>query len=251
MVYAETKIGYTALMERLDSGRARSPVALRRESLRPILAVAASALVLRSALVFAQSAELATEARTPPIAGTFAAVSPPAAATAPDGPSVTSSVSEPKTAIFRQLVPAAPVEDLRLRKLDTGLPAEPAWVDTPPAAVVAPQPNAATGPARRTVLRTVDGVTVLTNVSEPNDSEASSVERPVRPAPIMNPTTTELARTVSRDNQRLEAGLSALNPATKDANSRETSRWLWLLSGAAIALLVPIGVLLSRPARKG
>lgn len=174
---------------------------------------------------------------------------PAAAPTAPPQPAPTASarsMMDGVRAAARQLVPFDPSQDPRLRSLDTSFPAEQPEAPEPPLEVIAPtQPRS---PSRRTLLRTVDGVTVLTNVTEPAE---------LNPLPNEERTSRTEARAVAPaaplqlGQREVNAQVHALEPETKRRREDGFASWLWALGGFALLLLVPIGVLLSRPVRKG
>jgi hypothetical protein len=156
-------------------------------------------------------------------------------------------------AVARQLVPA---EDLRLRKLDTSFPAEQPEFDVvePERDVVADQSDVSPrGASRRTVVRVVDGVTVLTNVTDqPGAGEQgyvdSTTRRPATEGRADMPQTQAALVALRSD---VVVNSNALSPETKAGSSDGLGVWLWVLSGFAALLLVPIAVLLTRPVRKG
>jgi hypothetical protein len=156
-------------------------------------------------------------------------------------------------------------EALRRRTLDTSFPAEqPALeVPEPPREVVAPPlpdspeppPNVADvarGPSRRTVLRTVNGVTVLTNLTDDVGEEARQVEPGAEGSSVATPPSRAASATAGVALEReVQANVNALNPESKAPSATGLGVWLWLLTGFALVLLVPIAVLLTRPVRKG
>lgn len=160
-----------------------------------------------------------------------------------------------RAAAARQLVPAPSAEDLRLRTLDTSFPAEQPELEMPPPAreVIAEpvEPVSPREPSRRTVVRVVDGVTVLTNVTDiPNDVNPQSAGA-ISPRPVADSAASLPApRTAPVDSPReVSVNANALSPASKTDASTSLGLWLWVLGGVAALLLVPIGVLLSRPVR--
>jgi hypothetical protein len=183
-----------------------------------------------------------------------AALEPSAGATA--GPtlptpaptsSARSMIEAVRAAATRQLVPFDPSQDPRLRSLDTSFPAEqPEVVE----AQVAPEtPNyGPRAPSRRTMLRTVDGVTVLTNVDEPPEENVTA-PKAVRFASSgsVSPGATVGA---AYELRQVSANVNALEPNTRRRQTDAFPLWLWALAGLAVVLLVPIAVLLTRPARK-
>lgn len=156
------------------------------------------------------------------------------------------SIMDGVRAAARQLVPLDPSQDPRLRSLDTSFPAEQPEVPEPPLEVIAPtEPRS---PARRTLLRTVDGVTVLTNVTEPVELQPmTKEERASQAEALAAPATTPL----QLGQREMNASVHALEPETKRRQETGFASWLWALGGFALLLLVPIGVLLTRPVRKG
>ncbi len=156
------------------------------------------------------------------------------------------SMMDAVRAAARQLVPLDPSQDPRLRSLDTSFPAEQPESPEPPREVVAPtEPRS---PVRRTLLRTVDGVTVLTNVTEP--MEPSSLTREER-APNIRALAAPVTASQPLGQRDVSANVNALEPEAKRPREGGFSLWLWALGGFALVLLVPIGVLLTRPVRKG
>lgn len=190
----------------------------------------------------------------PPSMVPTAALDPTAGATAvstlptPAPTSSARSMSETvRAGATRQLVPFDPSQDPRLRSLDTSFPAEqPEVVE----AQVPPEtPNyGPRAPSRRTMLRTVDGVTVLTNLDEPSEENATA-PKPVRFTSngSVSPDSTVGA---SPELRQIGANVNALEPNTRRRQTDAFPLWLWALTGFAVVLLVPIAVLLTRPARK-
>lgn len=178
----------------------------------------------------------------------------PAPAAVPLPTATGSSMMEAvRGAASRQLVPA---EDLRLRKLDTSFPAEQPEFDViePERDVVAGDPGVSPrGTSRRTVVRVVNGVTVLTNVTdepgagEPGDGNAESP----RVAGLVRPDQPQNQAALVALPRDVAVNSNALTPDTKAATGEGLGLWLWVLSGFAVLLLVPIAVLLTRPVRKG
>lgn len=190
-----------------------------------------------------ESSQSVTAAASNAITGSASAAQP--APTADPAPSARSMMGAVRAAA-RQLVPLDPSQDPRLRSLDTSFPAEQLDSPEPPREVVAPTETRS--PARRTLLRTVDGVTVLTNVTEPEDpSPLTREERPPTTRSLAAPAT-EAPPLGQRD---VSANVNALEPEAKRQRDAGFSFWLWALGGFALVLLVPIGVLLTRPVRKG
>lgn len=162
-----------------------------------------------------------------------------------------------RAAAARQLTPTAAPEDLRLRTLDTSFPAEQPQLDVPepPREVIAPPlaPVSPRGPSRRTVARVIDGVTVLTNVTDaPEEDNAVYANVALRRSPETAGLGVPPSRAAMADSPReVSVNANALNPASKTSSSTGLGWWLWVLGGFAALLLVPIGVLLTRPLRKG
>lgn len=155
-------------------------------------------------------------------------------------------------------------EALRRRTLDTSFPAEqPALevpepprevIAAPPAALAPPQDESdvARGPSRRTVLRTIDGVTVLTNVTDEVGDEAQKLSPNTGRPPAAEPPSRAAAANAGVALERdVSANVNALNPESKAPSTTGSGVWLWILTGFALVLLVPIAVLLMRPVRKG
>lgn len=158
-------------------------------------------------------------------------------------------------------------EALRRRTLDTSFPAEqPALeVPEPPREVIAPpMPPADSpvpppsdgdvprGPSRRTVLRVVDGVTVLTNLTDEAAEESRQLNPSLERSAIVTPESRAVSATAGGASEReVRANVNALNPESKAPSSTGLGVWLWVLTGFALILLVPIAVLLTRPVRKG
>jgi hypothetical protein len=178
--------------------------------------------------------------------------SPPAAAS-----TAHSMMDAVRRAAARQLIPPPPAEDLRLRTLDTSFPAEQPQLDVPEpprevvAAPVGPVPPRE--PSRRTVVRVVDGVTVLTNVTDDPGGDNAAYASAASPRTIgalaLDARQEQAAMAVAP--REVSVNANALSPASKAANSTGLGVWLWGLAGFAVLLLVPIGVLLTRPVRRG
>lgn len=162
-----------------------------------------------------------------------------------------------RAAASRQLIPAPTPEELRQRTLDTSFPAEQPHLDVtepPREVVVAPVgPNAPREPSRRTVVRVIDGVTVLTNVTEGAD-DGGAVRASATPPRSAVPTALDAPQdpvVVAVAPREVAVNSNALSPAAKSESSAGLGVWLWALAGFAVLLLVPIGVLLTRPVRRG
>lgn len=180
--------------------------------------------------------------------------------TAPSGNSMMSNVR----AAAQRMLETSP-EALRRRTLDTSFPAEhPALeVPEPPREVVVPPPPAdspelppnaddvSRGPSRRTVLRTINGVTVLTNVTDEVGDEARQVDPGADRALAVTPPSRAASTAGVALERGVQANVNALNPESKTPAATGLGVWLWVLTGFALVLLVPIAVLLTRPVRKG
>lgn len=147
-------------------------------------------------------------------------------------------------------------EELRQRVLDTSFPAEQPHMDVPeqPREVIAPPLPLVSprGPSRRTVVRVIDGVTVLTNVTdepEYEDTPQNAALAPRAPGPTSPQESTEPATLVAPRDVTVNS--NALSPVSKAETSKGSGLWLWVLGGFAVLSLVPIGVLLTRPVRRG
>jgi hypothetical protein len=100
-------------------------------------------------------------------------------------------------------------------------------------------------------VRVIDGVTVLTNVTDgTNDENAAYASAATPRAPGASAMNEPAARAALVDIPReVIINSNALSPASK-SESTGLSPWLWVLAGLAGLLLVPIGVLLTRPVRR-
>lgn len=165
---------------------------------------------------------------------------------APSGNPVINAVS---SVLGRRLLPVDPAQDPRLRALDTSFPAEQPEVVEAPRLPSVPLPPR--GPSRRTMLRTIDGVTVLTNIDDPTEFAVPESPNDIRQELVDRPSS--LAAPASKETARgeLEASTNALEPQLRRPKQSGFSPWVWALAGFAGVLLVPIGVLLTRPVRRG
>src|SRR5690606_531366 len=175
-------------------------------------------------------------------------------------PAVTSAaraVVEAARAAAAQRREQASEEELRQRVLDTSFPAEQPHLDVPeqPREVIAPPIPLVSprGPSRRTVVRVIDGVTVLTNVSDDPeyDDAPHDAELAPRAAGTANPEEAPEPAAMALTPREVTVYSNALNPVSKGETSKGVGLWLWVLGGFAVLSLVPIGVLLTRPVRKG
>lgn len=152
-----------------------------------------------------------------------------------------------RAAASRQLVPFDPSRDPRLRSLDTSFPAEQPEIVEPQVEPEVPY-NGSRAPARRTLLRTVGGVTVLTNVDEPLEESVPTprAERLASNGSVSRGSTAS----VPHELRQVSANVNALEPTGRRPQTAAFPLWLWGLAGLAVVLLVPIAVLLTRPVRK-
>jgi hypothetical protein len=174
------------------------------------------------------------------------ATAPSTAGPAASGNSIINTVG---SVLGRRLMPVDPTQDPRLRALDTSFPAEqPEVVEAPR---LPPEPLPPRGPTRRTMLRTIDGITVLTNIDDPTELPAPESPNNERQDVVERPSS--LAATAVREAGRgeIEASTNALEPELRRTKQSGFSPWVWALAGFAGLLLVPIGVLLTRPVRRG